>query len=297
MKNDSNNQVTKIDKTVTISNISALSTFIFIVLFLYREISSKDLGLWFDLTLLFGLIASLIIFKITSNKVDKRDKKLKKDKSSNALKNIPNFKHTNAFINLGRFIAIDEDSQQIAVKINYGSNPIVYKYKDILSCEIITDGESVYKKSTARTIGGAVVGGILSGGAGAIVGGLSGQSTKGKKYKKIQIKLLVKSISNPSIFITFFDIKDLGETKAIDTKSTLYGRDLEKAIIRTNRWKDIMEIVIDKIDNESNSSSRQEINPKSNSLSDELLKLNELKENGILTKEEFNEQKKKLLKQ
>tara|TARA_B110000240_G_scaffold174295_1_gene200671 strand:- start:34 stop:315 length:282 start_codon:yes stop_codon:yes gene_type:complete len=33
------------------------------------------------------------------------------------------------------------------------------------------------------------------------------------------------------------------------------------------------------------------------SVSDELLKLNELKEKGILSEEEFNEQKKKLLKQ
>tara|TARA_R100001440_G_scaffold49980_1_gene69934 strand:+ start:157 stop:1050 length:894 start_codon:yes stop_codon:yes gene_type:complete len=297
MKNDSNSQVRKIDKTEKISNISALSTVIFIALLLYRAMFSKDLVKWFDSIIAFGSIASLIVLIITLNKVDKRDKKLKKDKSSNALKNIPNFKHTKAFINLGRFIAIDEDSQQIAVKTNSGSNPIVYKYKDILSCEIITDGESVYKKSTARTIGGAVVGGMLSGGAGAIVGGLSGQSTKGKKYKKIQIKLLVKSISNPSIFITFFDIKDLGESKAIDTKSTLYGRDLEKAIIRTNRWKDIMEIVIDKIDNESNTSLKDDINPKTISLSDELLKLNELKEKEILTEAEFNEQKKKLLKQ
>ena len=38
--------------------------------------------------------------------------------------------------------------------------------------------------------------------------------------------------------------------------------------------------------------------PKINiSISDELIKLNELKEKGILTNEEFNEQKKKLLKQ
>jgi len=33
------------------------------------------------------------------------------------------------------------------------------------------------------------------------------------------------------------------------------------------------------------------------SVSDEIIKLNELKEKGILTEEEFNEQKKKLLKQ
>ena len=33
------------------------------------------------------------------------------------------------------------------------------------------------------------------------------------------------------------------------------------------------------------------------SVADELIKLNELKEKGLLTEEEFNEQKKKLLKQ
>ena len=41
-----------------------------------------------------------------------------------------------------------------------------------------------------------------------------------------------------------------------------------------------------------------QVNQKSNiSVSDEIIKLNELKEKGILTEEEFNEQKKKLLKQ
>ena len=46
-----------------------------------------------------------------------------------------------------------------------------------------------------------------------------------------------------------------------------------------------------------NTAKEQPIIIEKESVSDELLKLNELKEKGILSEEEFNEQKKKLLKQ
>ena len=59
--------------------------------------------------------------------------------------------------------------------------------------------------------------------------------------------------------------------------------------------KDLISVIIDRIDNKA-VPTQESITPKStNSMADELLKLNELKEKGILTEEEFNAQKSKIL--
>ena len=46
----------------------------------------------------------------------------------------------------------------------------------------------MFTKSTGRTIGGAIVGGVLMGGAGAVVGGLSGDTKQKKEVKNMDIK-------------------------------------------------------------------------------------------------------------
>ena len=55
-------------------------------------------------------------------------------------------------------------------------------------------------------------------------------------------------------------------------------------------WKDTFEIIIDSVNSEKKSTSNSY-----SSVSDELLKLNDLKEKGILTEDEFEQQKRKLL--
>jgi hypothetical protein len=276
--------------------LSMFIAFVFLILVIFLYLTSKTEYTIFLISK-YGFIASLISTFIVAARVGSEDWNKMVEEVNSALKNIPNFRHTNVSYFIGGFIAIDENSQQIAIKKNYSANPIAYKYSDILSCEIINDNESIYKKSTIRTIGGAIVGGILTGGAGAVVGGLSGQSKKEEKYKKIQLKLVVRNTSNPSVLITFFDIKELEESNGIDNYSTHYGKELKIAINKTNKWKDIIKIIIDKIDADSNSTPNEDIVTNTNSIADELLKLSKLKKEGILSDKEFNEQKKKLLKQ
>ena len=142
-----------------------------------------------------------------------------------------------------------------------------------------------------RTIGGAVVGGALAGGAGAVVGGLSGNTNMKKKVKMVQVKLRLRDISNPTLFINCFDYITMAsgeEVKPDGMLGFIYKQGLEHA----QQIADLVSVIIDDVDrskkqgNNSNSSS---------SVADELAKLADLKAKGILTEEEFNSQKSKLL--
>src|SRR5258708_10894878 len=63
-------------------------------------------------------------------------------------------------------LAWDKDNQKIAIITfmlqHYKAD--IFDYKAIRDAEIIKDGETVFKKSAMRTVGGAVVGGVLLGG-------------------------------------------------------------------------------------------------------------------------------------
>lgn len=60
------------------------------------------------------------------------------------------------------------------------TNTIV-PFDKIINVELMEDNTILSSKSLLRTVGGTVVGGALAGGAGAIVGGLSGSQKQEKK--------------------------------------------------------------------------------------------------------------------
>lgn len=75
---------------------------------------------------------------------------------------------------VGNYLWIDETHKQWAIptgiitpKIN---NSTIYDYSDITSFELIEDGESITKGGLGR----ALAGGLVFGGAGAVVGGITG---------------------------------------------------------------------------------------------------------------------------
>ncbi len=136
------------------------------------------------------------------------------------------------------FISIDEDNKKIYLAITAitGKKFKGYSFSDILGCEVVLDDNSVYKKSTLRTVGGALVGSALLGGAGAIIGGLSGASQKKSNIKKAELKITVKDISNPNYKFEFY---------GAGVPSSFRSQKLEEV----EKWKDIISIIIDRVDN------------------------------------------------
>jgi len=88
-------------------------------------------------------------------------------------------------------IAITENGN-IGYKDINTNNIKVFNIKDVNSFELITDGVK-----TANA-GGAIVGGLLFGGVGAIIGGLSGQK---EKINKIDLLFRINDFNNPVIEI------------------------------------------------------------------------------------------------
>ncbi|MCV9888772.1 SHOCT domain-containing protein [Metabacillus halosaccharovorans] len=165
-----------------------------------------------------------------------------------------------------------------------------FHYIDILESEVIIDGETVTKTSRSSQVGGAILGGILAGGVGAIIGGLSGKTSSKEKVKTIQLKVIVNDTKKPLEIITF-----LNEPTSIDRSNEKFI----KANKEVMHWHSLFKVIIDMADKEDKSknviqNNTDESNPTFNT-ADEIRKLHDLFKEGIITQEEFDLQKKKII--
>ena len=131
-------------------------------------------------------------------------------------------------------IAIDKNREKIVYIDDKGDTLIKkeFSFSDVISCELIKDGETVYKKSTIRTVSGALVGSVLAGGTGAIIGGLTGSTKEKEKINSIDIKITLRDIDNPNFKFNFFEYK--GSRMFIDL-----------SIKSAEEWKDRITAIID----------------------------------------------------
>ncbi len=194
---------------------------------------------------------------------------------------------------VGNYLFIMDDFFKVLVLVGSSTREI-FNYSDIIEVSYEENGSQLYTKSAGRTVGGAIVGGVLMGGAGAVVGGLSGGSKQNKEIKDMDIKILLRSTSRTTCILHFKDVDRVLKTKD-ETDRKLY----ETYVKNANQAKDILSIIID---NAKQSSApiaqlvtQPVVAPSSSSVADELAKLAKLKADGILTEEEFQAQKSKLL--
>lgn len=194
---------------------------------------------------------------------------------------------------VGNYLFIMDDFFKVLVLVGSSTREI-FNYSDIIEVSYEENGSQLYTKSAGRTVGGAIVGGVLMGGAGAVVGGLSGGSKQNKEIKNMDIKILLRSTSRTTCVLHFKDVDRVLKTKD-ETDRKLY----ETYVKNANKAKDILSIIID---NAKQSSApiaqlvaQPVVAPSSSSVADELAKLAKLKADGILTEEEFQAQKSKLL--
>lgn len=194
------------------------------------------------------------------------------------------------------FFAVDETNEKVGFVTK--SETIIINFIDIIGVELIENGNIILKKNATRTIGGAILGGVLAGGAGSIVGGLSGSSTQQNKVTSVHIKLLLRSIDNPSLTIICLDnwmnskiVKTLKEARQAEDYVYNFGK--RNAI----EIKDLISVIIDRTDHKHKYLVVSKASMPSNLVADELLKLTSLMEKGILSEEEFTLQKNKILNQ
>lgn len=184
-------------------------------------------------------------------------------------------------------LAVDEQRKKICL-IDHMTKQVVsriFSYKDLLSSEIFEDGEAVSRTERSSQIGGALIGGLAFGGVGAIIGGLSGKTRTSDKVKIIDLRLTVNDTANPLHDVRFLDL----ETKK---ESFLYVG----AINQVRHWHGLMEVLIKRADADDKAANMDEsLKSSPGSLADELKKLAELRDSGVLSGDEFEQQKMRLL--
>lgn len=204
-------------------------------------------------------------------------------------------KHVDGFAGIYLF-AVDEVNEKVGFVFN--DKKTIIDFVDIIGVELKENGNVVIKKNATRTIGGALVGGALAGAAGSIVGGLSGNSTQENKVTSVYVKLLLRSLDNPSLTMPCFE-NWMSSKIVITSKEARQGKDYVYSFGKKNavEIKDLISVIIDRTDNKHKSTTDSKASIPSNLIADELLKLTSLKEKGILTENEFTLQKNKILNQ
>jgi hypothetical protein len=219
--------------------------------------------------------------------------RINREKGISNLRNKENFKFNKKFEgnpHVSQMISIDEKNKKIA--FIDGEKYRVKNYRDILSSELLIDGDEVIKTSRTSQIGGALIGGALAGGVGAIIGGLSGEQTKESKVSRVDLLVTVNDTRNPSFVLNFFN-KDNQETKIPHPKHLV--KDEIGQAEELHRLISVLIHQADEADRVEEQKSKQELTKAVvSSMADEIRKLADLKEEGLINDEEYEKQKIKL---
>lgn len=200
-------------------------------------------------------------------------------------------------------IAIDEENKKICIINNQYNNlnielsksfskfdykAMVFNYNDILQSEIIEDNNIITKTSRSGQLGGAILGSILAGGVGAVIGSLGASKTSSTTTKKMQLQIVVNNSEK-----SFYRILFSSFPEALPKTNYQYKKVYDEIL----HWHNILSYLIKSVDeNELNNiDSPKEIKKQNLSISNELLQLSELLKNELITKEEYEKLKMKII--
>lgn len=213
-----------------------------------------------------GVIAVCVMIqnKSVSNKIDNLEYILE-DKGFN----------TNKIIKFGIIyeFRVDFDNKKVAIcKL---VNPLeidIINFSNIIECKIIEDSNVISQGGVGR----AIVGGAIAGGTGAIVGANTRKSKS--VVSNFSVQIITNEIGNSLHSADLINFQ-------LDKTNNLYNQ----AVNFSNNVYAIVQSIVSNNDFATNESGKSE-----NHI-EKLEKLAELKEKGIITEQEFEESKKKIL--
>jgi hypothetical protein len=179
------------------------------------------------------------------------------------------------------FVGIGFDEHKII--LGSGNYEAAYDFAQIASIEVIENGTTVTQTNRGSQLLGAAVGGLAFGAVGAVVGGLSGSSRSRGRIRAISLKVTVDDRLRPVHKICFLACSD---EKGLDPDD-LIARQARERVDRVhahifNAMRQVQ--------------ARPRIVPVA-SVADQLQKLWDMMQAGILTEGEFAQQKARLLGQ
>lgn len=111
----------------------------------------------------------------------------------------------------------------------YDGGHVGRQYGSITNVELVIDDTVAYKRSMSSTVGRAVVGGVLAGGVGAIIGGITGKQNGKKIVHRVELILSFSTPQNPYRKVTF-----LNEEQGVDIYSDTYKRAEQSGLYWSN---------------------------------------------------------------
>ena len=188
------------------------------------------------------------------------------------------------------YIEIDEPRQLINIpefEFNvFSSNKYVehiYSFSSLIDFELIDSGQKLMEGSSLL---GAAVGGLAFGGAGAIVGSSFGNKKIKDKCTGLTIKVIFDDINNSDTYINLIPISE-----EIDRSSSKYKEYYSSA----QKCLSILTVILNKNHKQLSPGNNPTISVDENDVLDSIRKLGTLKDEGLITLEEFNIKKKDLL--
>jgi len=202
-----------------------------------------------------------------------------------------------------RSISFDFNNKEIAIADAYTNTLKFINFNQIIDCEIIEDKTTIIR----RDVGRAIAGGVLLAGAGAIIGAGTRSSSKiagvivgantrstSEIVKNLAVRIITNDISDSMLMITLINIDTKRDSINYKNKmesaqgiySTLFsiinsGKTVnQNNLVYTGKLSDENRVLESKI---------------SESLSDQIKELAKLKEEGLITEDEFTKKKKLLL--
>ncbi len=170
-----------------------------------------------------------------------------------------------------KYISFDEANRFWTVP----NTTIIFSYDDIISYELIEDGECITKGG----LGSAIVGGALFGATGAIVGGITGSKKTKQEITELKIRIITRNEFRSEILINFL------MTGSVKSGSFMYN--CKKADAQNILTE--LTLITDSLKSQGNTATNTV------SDADEILKYKKLFDEGIITQEEFEAKKKLLL--
>lgn len=246
-----------------------------------------------ELTLIFCVVVVVIIFAISSG-ADQAKEKLAIMEASNQKIEASKKDLVSAGFQIEKeakepsgnfYLAIDPKNKRWVLVIPNLPHPYVYKFKELISYELVDDGETTYSSNTGK----ALVGGLLFGAAGAVVGAAGKKKVK-TTCKDMHIDLNINVIKSP------MQVLQIINDAEISRDSELYKQNLAFA-------KNVMAMLA-YIKENAEISEPEKTHPEQKQLQSqqgtgdiyaEIEKLHTLKEKGIITDEEFQKKKRSLL--
>lgn len=183
----------------------------------------------------------------------------------------------------GNFILADKNTKKfyIPATTSLGKTPDLFDFNQLVDYELLEDGETLTSKKVS--LGKAAVGTVLLGPVGTIVGGLSGKSKTKSTCTSMSIRISINSPLYNQIEIPLI-------TKEVKKNSFTYKAAKDNA----NHIISLLDIISDIAEKETPIPvTVQETS--SSSIADELSKMKGLLDAGVITQEDFDNFKKKIL--